>query len=49
MWQKAGAPAVLKHAQQAAQKILAEHEVPPLAEDQTRALDEIMLAAYARQ
>jgi trimethylamine--corrinoid protein Co-methyltransferase len=47
-WQAAGAPTVLERAQAEAEKILASHEVPPLDDDQIRALDEIMRSAYAR-
>ena len=32
-----------------AERILAEHEVPPLPEDQSRALDEIVQAAWVEQ
>jgi trimethylamine---corrinoid protein Co-methyltransferase len=49
MWQAAGAPSALQRAQDEAQKILTSHEVPPLDDDQTRALDEIMRSAYAQQ
>lgn len=48
-WQAAGATTVIERAQSEAQKILAEHEVPPLSDEQTRSLDVIMKAAYAGQ
>jgi trimethylamine--corrinoid protein Co-methyltransferase len=49
LWHSAGAPSVLRRAQDVAQKILAEHAVPPLSDEQTHALDEIMQAAYTSQ
>lgn len=48
MWQAAGAPDVVQRAQAHAESILASHEVPPLPDDQSRQLDEIMRRAYAR-
>lgn len=45
-WQTAGAPTVLQRAQAEAEKILRSHQVPPLADEQIRALDEILQSAY---
>ncbi len=42
MWHNAGEPTVLERAQAQAEKILAEHEVPPLSDEQNRALDDIL-------
>jgi trimethylamine--corrinoid protein Co-methyltransferase len=44
-WDRAGRDTMADRAQTEAERILARHEVPPLAEDQERELDEIMLAA----
>jgi trimethylamine--corrinoid protein Co-methyltransferase len=44
-WRDAGKPTVVERAQREAERILAAHQVPPLPEDQARALDEIMQAA----
>jgi trimethylamine--corrinoid protein Co-methyltransferase len=48
MWQAAGAPDVVQRAQAHAESILARHEIPPLPDDKSKALDEIMRHAYAR-
>jgi len=48
MWQAAGAPDVVQRAQAHAESILASHTVPPLPDEQSNALDEIMRRAYAR-
>lgn len=45
-WRDAGGPTVIDRAQAKAGQILAEHEVPPLPEEQSRALDEIVRAAW---
>jgi len=45
VWRDAGAPTVVKRAQREAARILSTHEVPPLLEEQTRALDHIVQAA----
>jgi trimethylamine--corrinoid protein Co-methyltransferase len=42
MWNDAGSPTVMDRAQSEAERILSTHEVPPLADDQMRALDEIL-------
>jgi len=44
-WLSAGSPTVLERAQQEAERILVEHEIPPLAEEQCRGLDEILESA----
>jgi len=49
MWHNAGEPTVLERAQEQVEHILAHHAPPPLSDEQTRALDEIMRFAYARQ
>jgi trimethylamine--corrinoid protein Co-methyltransferase len=41
-WDRSGRERMVRRAQAEAGRILAEHEVPPLAEDQERELDEIM-------
>lgn len=41
-WRAAGSPTVLKRAQAEAQRILSSHEVPPLPDEQSRAIEEIM-------
>lgn len=45
-WDDAGRPTAVKRAQAEAERILAGHEVPPLTDDQSRALDEIVQAAW---
>ncbi|HEX7973905.1 MAG TPA: trimethylamine methyltransferase family protein [Anaerolineales bacterium] len=45
LWREAGCPSVLERAQSEAKRILTQHEIPPLPEDRSRALDEIMQAA----
>lgn len=47
MWHNAGEPTVLERAQDAVEKILAEHEVPPLSDEQIRELDNIL--SHARR
>ncbi len=49
MWQAAGAPSVMSRANRLAGQILADHEVPTLPEEQSRALDEIMRFASEQQ
>lgn len=49
MWQAAGAPTVLDRAHELAKSTLAEHAVPPLLDEQTRALDEIMQSARTEE
>ena len=44
-WQAAGGRDVLWRAQEEAERILASHQVPPLPDEQSRALDEILQAA----
>jgi trimethylamine--corrinoid protein Co-methyltransferase len=44
-WRDAGRPTVVERAQREAERILTAHQVPPLPEDQARALDEIVQAA----
>jgi trimethylamine--corrinoid protein Co-methyltransferase len=44
-WQQAGREGMVERAQAQAERLLVEHQVPPLAEDQERALDEILAAA----
>jgi trimethylamine:corrinoid methyltransferase-like protein len=46
-WDAEGREGLADRAQAEAERLLAEHEVPPLAEDQERALDEIMQQAEA--
>ena len=41
-WDRSGRENMVRRAQAEAQRLLAEHEVPPLTEDQERELDEIM-------
>lgn len=41
-WESAGGRDVLSRAQEESERILAEHQVPPLPEDQSKALDEIL-------
>lgn len=48
-WHDAGCPTVIERAQAEANRILSEHEVPPLPEEQSRALDEIAQAAWDEQ
>lgn len=45
MWHNAGEPTVLERAQAQVEKILAEHEVPPLSDEQTHTLDDILAHA----
>jgi trimethylamine---corrinoid protein Co-methyltransferase len=45
-WDRAGRQGMAERAQAEADRLLAEHEVPPLSEDQERELDEIMAAAH---
>jgi trimethylamine--corrinoid protein Co-methyltransferase len=47
-WDRAGRQDMAGRAQAEADRLLAEHEVPPLSEDQERELDEIMLEAEAQ-
>jgi trimethylamine--corrinoid protein Co-methyltransferase len=49
MWRNGGGPTVVERAQHEAERILATHEVPPLSEDQSRAMDEIVQAAASEQ
>ncbi len=46
-WQRGGRETMADRAQAEAERLLAEHEVPPLSDDQERALDEIMREAEA--
>lgn len=46
LWREAGCPDVVDHAQREAERILSTHEVPPLSEDQSRALDDILETAW---
>jgi len=46
-WQRAGRPTLADRAQAEAERLLVEHEVPPLTADQERELDEIMREATA--
>jgi trimethylamine--corrinoid protein Co-methyltransferase len=46
-WQQSGREGMAERAQAKAERLLAEHEVPPLAENQERELDEIMRQAGA--
>lgn len=46
-WQRGGRETMADRAQAQAQRLLAEHEVPPLSDDQERELDEIMREAAA--
>jgi trimethylamine--corrinoid protein Co-methyltransferase len=48
-WRNAGGPMLVERAQAEAERILATHEVPPLSEDQSRALDEIVQATVNQQ
>jgi trimethylamine:corrinoid methyltransferase-like protein len=41
-WEKAGRKGMAERAQDKAERLLAEHEVPPLTADQERELDELM-------
>jgi trimethylamine--corrinoid protein Co-methyltransferase len=45
VWDAAGRDGMVEHAQAEAERLLAEHHVPPLSEDQQRALDEVMREA----
>jgi trimethylamine--corrinoid protein Co-methyltransferase len=45
VWDQAGREDLVERAQQEAERLLAEHEVPPLAGEEERALDAIMAAA----
>ena len=45
-WDRAGREDMAGRAQAEAEHLLAEHEVPPLSDDQERELDEIMAAAH---
>jgi trimethylamine:corrinoid methyltransferase-like protein len=47
IWRDAGRPTVIKRAQHEVERILSTHEVPPLPEDQSSALDEIVQAALS--
>jgi trimethylamine--corrinoid protein Co-methyltransferase len=47
-WQGVGSPTVLERAGREADRILAAHQVPPLPEDQSRALDELLQAVEER-
>ena len=44
-WERNGRQSMAERAQAEAERLLAEHQVPPLAEDQERELDEIMTEA----
>jgi trimethylamine:corrinoid methyltransferase-like protein len=44
-WDKAGREGMAERAQAKAERLLAEHEVPPLTADQERELDELMREA----
>jgi len=44
-WERAGREGMVERAQAEAERLLSEHEVPPLTEDQERELDEIMQEA----
>jgi trimethylamine:corrinoid methyltransferase-like protein len=46
-WDAEGREGLADRAEAEAERLLAEHEVPPLTEDQERALDEIMKQAEA--
>jgi trimethylamine--corrinoid protein Co-methyltransferase len=46
LWQAAGAPDVLRRAQAEAERILANHRVPPLEADQESELERILRSAY---
>jgi trimethylamine--corrinoid protein Co-methyltransferase len=48
MWRDAGRPTVIEQAQDRANHILSTHQVPPLPEDQSRALDEIVQATLSQ-
>jgi trimethylamine:corrinoid methyltransferase-like protein len=41
-WREAGGPTLAERARVEAERLLAEHEVPPLPEDQARELDRIV-------
>jgi trimethylamine--corrinoid protein Co-methyltransferase len=45
IWRDAGRPNVIERAQHEVERILSTHEVPPLPEDQSSAIDEIVQAA----
>jgi trimethylamine--corrinoid protein Co-methyltransferase len=47
-WDRAGRQDMAGRAQAEADRLLAEHEVPPLSDDQERELDEIMMEAEAQ-
>jgi trimethylamine--corrinoid protein Co-methyltransferase len=47
IWRDAGRPNVIERAQHEVERILSTHEVPPLPEDQSSAMDEIMQAALS--
>ena len=44
-WEAAGRQGMTKRAIAEAERLLAEHQPPPLSDEQERRLDEIMLAA----
>jgi trimethylamine--corrinoid protein Co-methyltransferase len=44
-WNRAGRDHIVERAEEEAQRLLAEHEPPPLAEEQERELDSIMAKA----
>lgn len=44
-WARSGSKSIVDSAQTEVERILAEHEVPPLSDDQEKELDEILLAA----
>ena len=44
-WDREGRQGMAERAQEQAERILADHTVPPLAQDQERELDEIMKEA----
>jgi trimethylamine--corrinoid protein Co-methyltransferase len=45
MWRNAGGPTVVERAQNEAERILSSHQVPPVSDDQTHALGEILESA----
>jgi trimethylamine--corrinoid protein Co-methyltransferase len=47
-WDRAGREGMIERAQTEAERLLVEHEVPPLAEEQEQALDAIMQEAEAK-
>jgi len=47
-WRDTGRPTVVERAEAEANRILSEHEVEPLPDDQARALDEIIRAAWGQ-